>query len=73
MSDLIRIKRGNLRGMTGTVVSVTADDMRVRLTCHARYVRIPRTPDWFETVDPTPMTADEFRAAMREQDEERAA
>ncbi len=65
MTDpLIRITRGVFSGMTGRVTSVTADDLRIRLTCQSRYVRIPRDPSWYEEVDPRPLTAAEFRQAM---------
>lgn len=64
MSGLIRIKRGGFRGMTGRVVSVTADDLRVRLTCQARTIRIPREDTWYEDVDDEPMTAQQARERL---------
>ena len=61
MSALIRITRGPWNGMTGRVINITADHLRVRLTASARLVKVPRQDDWYEDMDDTPMTAAEAR------------
>lgn len=67
MNDaLIRIRRGAYRGMTARVVSVTASDVHVVLTATGRRCRVPRSGDWFERVDDTPLTAREARELMRD-------
>jgi RNase P/RNase MRP subunit p29 len=64
VTTLIRITKGPYTGMTGRIVNLTADTIRVRLTAHARLVRIPREDCWYEDVDETPLTAAQARERM---------
>ncbi len=66
--QLVRILRGPFTGMTGRVVSITADELRVRLTCQSRHVRIPRDGTWCVAVDDAPQTAAQARAALAGRD-----